>query len=396
MGTTIPAARPSFPIPCATAPQSSADASHLQGIKQQFLAGLNFEIRTPLSGILGMTDLLLETTLNTEQLEYVSATRLCAENLLELLNATLELSALAVGSHQGEESEFDLPELLRSALSEQRNKARFRALKLSCGIDPDLPRTLIGDGVRLRQLISLLVGNALKFTSQGEVEVIVSCARREQDQIDLEISLRSSEVSVTLSQLEAMLRERSVEEPEFSAAHPGLSLELALMRKILSAMHGNVVLERSGVGLELTLSLPFRVEDIPPEPAALPIPSEGCRVLVVDDNEVARLVASHILRRNGYEVDVVCGGQEAALAAARTRYKLILMDLQMPGMDGFETTALIRELPDYRHVPIVAVTADTTWDHATMCQEYGLDACIPKPVRAAELLALMRRVMAVS
>jgi signal transduction histidine kinase len=395
--TTISAGRPSFPMACASAPHNSAEASqYLQAIKQQFLAGLNFEIRTPLSGILGMADLLMETPLNSEQLEYVSATRVCAENLLELLNATLELSAVSAGSSQSEESEFDLAELLRSALSEQRNKARFRALQLSCGLHPDLPRTLIGNGVRLRQLISLLVGNALKFTAQGEVEVIVSCARREQDQIDLEISLRSSEVSVTLSQLQAMVRERSPEEPEFSAAHPGLSLELALMRKILLAMHGSIVLQGSGVGLELTVLLPFRIETPPSEPAALPIPGTDCRVLVVDDNEVARLVASHILRRSGYEVDTVCSGEEAALAVVRTRYNLILMDLQMPGLDGFETTALIRELPDYRHVPIVAVTADTTRDHASMCHDYGLDAWIPKPVRAAELLALMRRVMAVS
>ncbi len=359
-------------------------------LKGQFLASLNHEIRTPLSGIVGMTDLLLETGLDEEQREYVTATRLCAENLLEVLNATLEYSALMSGTVELDECEFHLQETIESAIAEHSLKARSKGLRILRSFDGEVPETIVGDAPRLRKLLSHLIGNAVKFTLDGQVDV-----RSTVTSDVLRIGVYDSGIGISAKHLALVFESFRQLEGGLSRSYPGLGLGLAIANKLAALMKGRIEVESEpGRGSKFEVVLALKV---PESQAKTPVHSgtgANHRILLVEDNLVSRTVVHHLLTPRGYQVDCAECGTEAIERAKQGMYSLILMDLQLPEMSGFEATQEIRKIEGYGSVPILAFTANTADEYRNLCRQNGMQGFLPKPVQASELFAAVARTLA--
>src|SRR5713226_4780249 len=234
----------------------------LNELKGQFLASLNHEIRTPLSGILGMTDLLLETELSEEQKDYIGATRQCAESLLETLNATLEYSALSANHLTPEEAEFHLRETLEGAVTEFSSKAESKGLRLICHFDASLPDTVIGDALRVRQLLYHLAGNAVKFTRTGEVEVSAAACEQADATVLVTILVRDTGIGIPADQLSTIFDSFRQLETGLSRRFPGMGLGLAVAQKLASLLRGTLTVESEvGRGSTFSIRLPLRLTE---------------------------------------------------------------------------------------------------------------------------------------
>jgi len=372
---------------------SAETGDNLATLKNQFLASLNHEIRTPLSGILGMTDLLLETSLDAEQQDYVATARNCAHELLNLLNATLEFSMLSAGALQPEETEFDAAELVDSAIREFTPQARAKGIQLTWRLRPPSPDIVLGDPMRFRQLLACLIDNAVKFTLSGAVEVSLEVARDGSGRADASVTVRDTGIGIAPERIRDIFESFRQLSGGLTRTHSGLGLGLAIAQKLAELMRGEIrVTSELGAGSCFRFQVPFR---LPPEPAkpgaARTGPSKGdYRVLVVDDNPVACKVVTHALTRNGYHVDCAEDGLAALSAARQMSFDLILMDLQMPGIDGLTATDAIRALPGYAATPVVAFTADSFSETRALCREHGMQGFLPKPVDTAELVSTLR------
>jgi CheY-like chemotaxis protein len=373
-------------------PASTADVTRkeLDELKGTFLASLNHEIRTPLSGILGMADLLLETGLTDEQRDYVTTTRLCAEDLLHIVNATLEYSALEAGQLVLEETEFSPNEIVIAAIAHQAPKAQAKGLRLVSKLDGTLPETLIGDALRIQQVIAHLLDNAVKFTHHGSVQLSLSVNRGREAPAYLTVSVRDTGIGIPAARLDLIFESFRQANGGLARPYPGLGLGLALVRKLVALMKGDIqVKSEAGQGSEFTARIPVR---LPADPAPVEkLPGDRPLTLAVDDNAVGLLVLRHALEHHAVQLDTATDGYEALEAASKRRYQLILMDLQMPGLNGFETTAAIRKLPGYATVPIIALTATLSDEIRRQCQEQGMQGFISKPIEPARLWETISR-----
>jgi CheY-like chemotaxis protein/two-component sensor histidine kinase len=363
----------------------------LREVQGQFLASLNHEIRTPLSGILGMTDLLLETLLTDDQREYVDAARLCAENLLEILNVTLEYSALSANQVLVEESEFSIRDTLAGVAAEFAPKAEGKGLRVDTALDASLPETVVGDPVRLRQIVWHLVANGVKFTKKGLVEVSASARMSGERAVELAIRVRDTGAGIAAHQMAEIFESFRQLETGLSRNHNGLGLGLAVVKKLVALVGGSITVgSEPGSGSTFTVTLPLR---LPADAVVAPMElkkSRG-RVLVVDDNSIAQTIACHALRRQAFEVECAGSGKMALEVAARSRFDVILMDLQMPGWDGFETVEHIRQLPGYVETPIIAVTANCSDDYRARSVKCGMQDFLAKPVRTRDLVQAVEK-----
>jgi CheY-like chemotaxis protein/anti-sigma regulatory factor (Ser/Thr protein kinase) len=365
-----------------------ADRPELDQVKGVFLASLNHEIRTPLSGVMGMLDLLLETRIDEDQRDYLNAARLCAESLSELLNASLQYAALEAGQIVVEETEFSVKEMLEAALSPQRPKADIKQLRLRLALDSGLPETLIGDASRLRELLGHLVNNAIKFTHTGSVDIRVSM-RAAPDVFVAEV--RDTGIGIPPEKLGSIFESFQPGESGLARAYPGLGLGLALAYKLSKVMSGRILVESQlGAGSTFTLEVPLR------RPAAVEgrqarVLDEGPAVLAVEDDPVGITVLRHVLQRRLKNVHCVASGREALEAVALRHYDLILMDLQMPDINGLEAAAQIRQMKGYSDVPILALTASCSDQVREQCRAIGMKAFLSKPIDANELWSAVSR-----
>ena len=365
----------------------------LSEIKGEFLASLNHEIRTPLSGILGMADLLLETPLTEEQRDYIDATRLCAENLLETLNLTLEFSALTANRVHLEETEFSLREILEGVAAEFTSKAESKGLRLIRTFDGDLPAA-VGDAVRFRQLLCHLLSNAIKFTGTGEVELVASVGTSSGHTLPVTVAIRDTGIGIAPDQVRTIFDGFQRLESGLARSYTGLGLGLAVAQKLVSLLHGSITVESElGRGSTFFVHVPLRLPSETVRAEVLPHRIRG-RILVVDDNSVAQTIASHVLRRHAFEVVCADHGLAALELASRSIFDLILLDLQMPGLDGFQTVERFRQLPRYGSTPIIAVTANCSTDDRDRCLRGGMQGFLPKPVPAKDLVLAVEKHLA--
>ena len=371
--------------------------------KSEFLANISHELRTPMNGLLGMLDLVLDSPVAGEQREQIEIAQRCAYSLLDLLNDILDLSKIEAGRMILEKIPFDLRTVAEDCVRAQAAKAAQKKIDLRfefAGQASDAS----GDPLRLRQIITNLLSNAIKFTEQGWVRVRQSISRQGTGRIVMVLEVTDSGSGIPADKLPLIFEKFTQADSSISRKYGGTGLGLAITKRLVELQGGQIRVESEvGRGSTFTVEIPFEAA-----PAAAPAtgaeqkPGTAApagpqpRILLVEDNAVNQRVVLAMLRKKSYKIDVAGNGQEALekLERADEPYNLILMDVQMPVLDGLETTRVIRRNAQWNDLPIIAMTAHAMIGDRERCLQAGMNAYISKPVQQAGLIALIEQYLA--
>jgi signal transduction histidine kinase/ActR/RegA family two-component response regulator len=364
--------------------------------KSEFLANMSHEIRTPMNGIMGITEIVLETGLSAAQREHLNTVKHSAEALLGIIDDVLDFSKIEAGKMAIELAPFPLRKCLENTLKTLAPRARAKNIGLRLELDPSVPEDVIGDQGRLRQVLINLVGNAIKFTSSGEVSVEVSVDNSNNSGVHF--AVRDTGIGIALEKQSVIFEAFSQADGSTTRQFGGTGLGLTISSRLAEAMQGRLWVE-STLGKGSCFHFIARLEEAPqrlepPRPDTMvrtPRPG-GLNILLAEDNTVNQRVAVHLLKKEGHRIVVTSNGKEAVAAWRSQWFDLVLMDVQMPEMDGIEATAEIRRRENGSHTPIVALTAHAMAGDRERCLAAGMDDYLTKPISRTALLEILARV----
>jgi signal transduction histidine kinase/ActR/RegA family two-component response regulator len=373
--------------------------------KSDFLATISHEIRTPMNGVVGFTNLLRETTLTTEQREYVNTIARSGESLVKLINEVLDFSKIEAGHVTLELQPVALQSIVADVCLLFEPAARAKALALTSTFASGVPPAVLADPLRVRQILVNLVGNAVKFTAKGSVTVAVSVVNApggSRSRCRLRLAVRDTGIGIDSEGQARLFRRFSQAETTTAQRFGGSGLGLAITRRLAELMEGTVTLQSApGEGSEFAAEICVEVVDpallAPPTPAVprreTAIPGSGLRVLVAEDNVLNRQLVVRMLEKDGHRTEAVADGAQAVARSAAERFDAILMDVEMPVLDGFGATKEIRarEATGGHRPYIIAITAHALPEDRARCLAAGMDDYLPKPIPRAELRSVLLR-----
>lgn len=375
------------------AEQEQEAAKAASKAKSQFLAHMSHEIRTPLNGIIGVADILSGTQLSQDQQGYVDLIRSSGEALLAIINDILDFSKIEANKLELEQTPFELARLCQEVQAIFYAPINNKSLDFQLELDPSLPKAVVSDPVRIKQILINLIGNAIKFTQEeGRIQLKVSRNSHEhpdEGAFFMDLAVSDNGIGITKEQQDRLFQPFSQADPSTTRKFGGTGLGLQISKRLAELMGGDIKLEsQPNQGSTFTVTLeasesnePVTNQNDSPTSTEYERPPDQIKVLVAEDNPTNQLVTKSLLKRLGYtQADIVSNGKEAVDAVQESSYDIVLMDCQMPEMDGYEATRQIRTLFTKEQLPVLALSAGATQDEQAMCFNAGMDDFISKPV----------------
>jgi PAS domain S-box-containing protein len=374
---------------------AKAAAETASRAKSEFLANMSHEIRTPINGILGMTQLAIDAESPAQQREYLELVRTSGEALLALVNNVLDLSKIEAGRLELEKIPFEIETLVQQTVTSMAWQAREKSISLTTRVHPGVPQVIVGDSSRLRQVLVNLLANALKFTDRGHVGIEVFVEAVSGEDVALHVTVEDTGIGIPAEKQQLIFESFTQADGSTTRKYGGSGLGLAICVRMIELMDGHIWVEsRPGAGSAFHFTAVFGTapEAAEDKPAtAGPVKVRPLRVLLAEDNPVNRLLAVKLLEKDGHQVLSAVDGREALDRLADASFDVVLMDVQMPELNGFEATATIRarERGTSQHQFVVAMTAHAMTGDRERCLEAGMDTYVSKPISHASLTAVL-------